>query len=73
MALGLWEKKTKEMYFSSLSLKVISFVLFPQASVPSLNFSKSFSDDFVSKTLFTWSGGPRSSGVTFYCFVSPRA
>ena len=46
---------------------MISFVLFPQASVPSLNFSKSFSDDFVSKTLFTWSGGPRSSGVTFYC------
>ena len=39
MALGLWEKKTKEMYFSSLSLKVISFVLFPQASVPSLNFN----------------------------------
>ena len=52
---------------------MISFVLFPQASVPSLNFSKSFSDDFVSKTLFTWSGGPRSSGVGFFCFVSPRA
>ena len=52
---------------------MISFVLFPQASVPSLNFNKSFFDDFVSKTLFTWSGGPRSSGVTFYCFVSPRA
>ena len=26
-----------------------------------------------SKTLFTWSGGPRSSGVGFFCFVSPRA
>ena len=25
------------------------------------------------KTLFTWSGGPRSSGVGFFCFVSPRA
>ena len=25
------------------------------------------------KTLFTWSGGPRSSGVSFFCFVSPRA
>ena len=24
-------------------------------------------------TLFTWSGGPRSSGVSFFCFVSPRA
>ena len=24
------------------------------------------------KTLFTWSGGPRSSGVRFFCFVSPR-
>ena len=27
----------------------------------------------VSKTLFTWSGGPRSSGVSFFCFVSSRA
>ena len=27
----------------------------------------------VAKTLFTWSGGPRSSGVSFFCFVSPRA
>ena len=26
-----------------------------------------------SKTLFTWSGGPRSSGVGFFCFVSLRA
>ena len=25
------------------------------------------------KTLFTWSRGPRSSGVGFFCFVSPRA
>ena len=25
------------------------------------------------KTLFTWSGGPRSSGVSFFRFVSPRA
>ena len=25
------------------------------------------------KTLFTWTGGPRSSGVGFFCFVSPRA
>ena len=28
---------------------------------------------FDIKTLFTWSGGPRSSGVGFFCFVSPRA
>ena len=27
----------------------------------------------VSKTLFTLSEGPRSSGVSFFCFVSPRA
>ena len=27
----------------------------------------------ISKGLFTWSGGPRSSGVGFFCFVSPRA
>ena len=25
------------------------------------------------KTLFTWSGGPRSSGISFFCFVSPGA
>ena len=25
------------------------------------------------KTLFTWSGGTRSSGVGFFCFVAPRA
>ena len=25
------------------------------------------------KGLFTWSGGPRSSGVGFFCFLSPRA
>ena len=28
---------------------------------------------YSTKTLFTWSGGPRSSGVRFFCFVSPRA
>ena len=27
----------------------------------------------VSKTLFTWNGGPQSSGVGFFCFVSPKA
>ena len=27
----------------------------------------------LTKTLFTWSGGPQSSGVGFFCFVSPRA
>ena len=27
----------------------------------------------TSKTLFTWSGGPRSSGVSFFCFVSPQS
>ena len=28
---------------------------------------------WITKTLFTWSGGPRSSGVSFFCFVPPRA
>ena len=28
---------------------------------------------YVSKTVFTWSGGPRSSGVSFCCFVPLRA
>ena len=31
--------KTKEMYYSLLSLKMISFALFPQASQPSMNFN----------------------------------
>ena len=30
--------KTKEMYYALLSLKMISFVLFSQASQPSMNF-----------------------------------
>ena len=33
------ENKAKEMYYSMLSLKMISFVLFPQASQPSMNFN----------------------------------
>ena len=31
--------KTKEMYYSLLNLKTSSFVLFPQASQPSINFN----------------------------------
>ena len=31
--------KTKEMYYSLLKLKMISFVLFPQASELSVNFN----------------------------------
>ena len=41
--------------------------------VDHLTLDVPFSRTYVFKTLFTWSGGPRSSGVTFYCFVSPRA
>ena len=40
-------------------------------------FSNTFSEYLgvsnQSKTLFTWSGGTRSSGVGFFCFVSHRA
>ena len=32
-----WGNKTKEIYYSLLSLKMISFVLFPQALKPSVN------------------------------------
>ena len=32
-----------------------------------------FSIKRVTKTLFTWSGGPQFSGVGFFCFLSPRA
>ena len=34
-----WEHNTKEMYHSLLSLKMISFDLFPYASEPSMNFN----------------------------------
>lgn len=34
-----WGNKIKEIYCSSLGLKMISFVSFPQASVPSINFN----------------------------------
>ena len=34
-----WGDKSKEMMYSSLELDVISFLLFPQASDPSLNFN----------------------------------
>ena len=34
-----WKNTTKEMYYSLLTLKMISFVLFPQASQPSTNFN----------------------------------
>ena len=34
-----WGNKIKEMFYSSLSLKMISFVLFPQASQPCMNFN----------------------------------
>ena len=34
-----WGNKTKERYYSLLGVKMISFVLFPQASEPSVNFN----------------------------------
>ena len=34
-----WGNKTKEMYYSLLSLKTISFVFPHQASQPSMNFN----------------------------------
>ena len=34
-----WGNKTKEMYYLLLSLKMIYFPLFPQASQPSMNFN----------------------------------
>jgi len=44
-----WRSKTKEMYYLLLSLKMISFVLLPQASKPSMNFN-------ISTDLFTLGG-----------------
>ena len=40
--------KTKQMYYSLLSLKMISFVLFPQASEPSMNFGLLFVSKYLS-------------------------
>ena len=34
-----WGSRTKEMCYSLLSLKMFSFVLFPQALQPSMNFN----------------------------------
>ena len=34
-----WGKRTNEMYYSLPSLKIISFVLFLQASQPSININ----------------------------------
>ena len=34
-----WGNKTKEMYYSLLSLKMTFFVLYPQALQPSMNFN----------------------------------
>ena len=42
-----WGNKTKEMYYSLLSLKMISFVLFPQTSEPrTMVYSKRNIEDF---------------------------
>ena len=60
-------------FFSLLLLLFVSFfprhcliVLVPRETVL-------FENVWDIETLFTWSGGPRSSGVGFFCFVSPRA
>ena len=68
-------------YYSSYSLTVTIVSVFNRARfVAVLLFLKCqvfvyrnlFLFAFLSsKTLFTWSGGPRSSGVSFFCFVSP--
>ena len=52
-------------------------------SLPEINQSDDLEDwqatrttkvcGYLIKTLFTWSGGPRSNGVSFFCFVSSRA
>ena len=52
-------------------------------SLPEINQSDDLEDwqatrttkvcGYLIKTLFTWSGGPRSNGLSFFCFVSPRA
>ena len=38
-----------------------------------ITWSEMGKENIQTNTLFTWSGGPRSSGVSFFCFVSPRA
>ena len=49
-----WSDKTKEMYYSLQSLKMISFILFPQASQQKTNFN-------ISELVY-------SSSFKIYCF-----
>ena len=81
LAKGLKQKiKTKEMYYSLLSLKMISFVLFPQASQPSTNFynigiglfiPSSFSIILSLLLLIIFVVFPSPLPPQFYCFPSP--
>ena len=48
----------------------IKYLFFLKAA---LNTRKCIYTQNLTKTLFTWSGGTRFSGVSFFCFVSPRA
>ena len=50
-----WGNEIKEMYYSSLSLKMISFVLFPHALQPSMNFN-------ISEFVYCWSHIPPQIG-----------
>ena len=56
-----WGNKTKEMNYSTLNLEVISFVLFPQASEPSMNFN-------ISKLVYCNGADGWSAGIFRHAF-----
>ena len=72
--IGLISKK-KQLCMCSILFLHISLSLFDIKTVSqiSLLVLESKVSCMAIKTLFTWSGGPRFSGVGFFCFVSPRA
>ena len=76
----LWLARTLRQS-SSMCISLVTLINLKRVAVASFSFPttyiiNSFStlkNCYAPKTLFTWSGGPRSSGVSFFCFVSSRA
>ena len=62
------------MEYTSLSLScVVNIMFLKKQRLWVKDNSPCNKNNRDTKTLFTWSGGPRSSGVGFFCFVFPRA
>ena len=57
--------------WSNWNLKMLVFEERGKPEYPEKNLSEQTREP-TTKTLFTWSGGPRFRGVGFFCFVSPK-